>query len=105
MQSDISNLDFNQGAESIQLAKDKVNVRIKQRNGRKSITIIDNIPNNVPVDKILKMMRKNFHCSGCSHKNNDNSSIELSGDQRLLAKKMLIDVTEIGEENIVVHGY
>ena len=105
MQNDTSSLDLNTDAESIQLAKDKVNIRIKQRNGRKSTTTIENLPSNLPIDKIVKAMRKGFHCSGCFHKNEDSYSIELSGDQRQLAKKLLTDVTDIEEENIVVHGY
>lgn len=50
MQSD----DFDPVVNTIQLSKDKINIRIKQRNTKSSITIIENLSKNIPIDKILK---------------------------------------------------
>lgn len=83
----------------------KVHIRIKQRNGRQSSTTIEMLPQNLDFNKILKEMKKSFHCNGGIQNSDSGKIVQLFGDQRNIAKKFLIDNNIIVEQNIIVHGY
>ncbi|XWV26448.1 protein translation factor SUI1-like 2 [Tupanvirus soda lake] len=92
-------------ANSLAKTNDKVHIRIKQRNGKKSTTTVENLPKNLNIQTIAKKMRKTFHCNGAVQTNDDGSHIMLFGDQRLTAKNFLINNKIVEEANISVHGY
>ena len=83
----------------------KIHIRIKQRNGRKSITTIENLPLDVDLTDLSKKMKKTFHCISTVVKSDNEKILQLSGDQRIVAKKFLVD-NNIGTENsVITHGY
>lgn len=91
--------------KSISVINSKIHIRIKQRNGKKSNTFIENIPSDLDIEHIAKTMRKKFACNGCVHKDGFSSVIQLFGDQRVIAKKFLIENMIANEEDILIHGY
>lgn len=46
-----------------------VHIRIQQRNGRKTLTTVQGMPNDIDLEKLLKHFKKEFACSG--HINHD----------------------------------
>ena len=95
----------------------KVHVRTQQRNGRKCITTVAGLANDLDVKRICKAFKKNFNCSGAIRKiaedEGDNNfvgaangdAIQLSGDQRNNVRMFLVDNEICRPEDIVVHGY
>ncbi len=84
----------------------KVHLRIRQRNSRKSYTIIENLPDNVNLSDLARDMRKKLSCN--SFVKSDEiigKYIQLFGDQRVAVKKILIDANIVHESDIIIHGY
>jgi len=87
----------------------KINIRIQQRNGKKSITTIQGLDEDLDQKRICKAMRKQFSCNGNLEVSETYGTIiQLQGDQRELAKEWLI-AQEIltqaeADERIVIHG-
>ena len=66
----------------------KVHIRVQQRNGRKCITLIEGLAEDLDVKRICKAFKKNFSCNGAITKDADNGEIiQLSGDQRTNTKE------------------
>jgi translation initiation factor 1 len=42
----------------------KIHVRVQQRNGRKSITTVQGLANDLDLKKIAKALKKTFQCNG-----------------------------------------
>ena len=84
----------------------KVHIRSQQRNGKKSITIIQGLDEELDEKKILKYFKKTFKCNGCISDDNEYGKIiQLSGDQKENIKQFFIEQNIYTEDNIVVHGY
>ena len=94
-------------SQELDTKKNCIHLHIKQRNGRKSITFVENIElinkSNQPnfMDKIKQVFSKKFNCSVCIKEDN---ILQLQGDQRNNIKDYLIDNKFIKEDYIVVHG-
>ena len=60
-----------------------VTIRVQQRNGKKCITIITGIAEDLDLDKILKYLKKTYSCNGsiCNDEK-FGEIITLSGDQK-----------------------
>ena len=86
---------------SITSAGQKIHIRIKQRNGRKSTTTVEGLV-NVKMQLIVQEMKNKFHCNGSLQ---SDGNIMLFGDQRKQAKQYLVENSIATESNIVVHGY
>jgi translation initiation factor 1 len=92
-----------------------VHIRIQQRNGRKSITIIENLDKyndgELNITNISKFLRKKFKCSSSIHKTKDEDdvviqeTIQMSGDNREEIKKFLINGNICDEKYIKIHGF
>lgn len=115
----MDDLIFNPTGFDLGLGEEKkeeviVHLRKQQRNGKKSITIIENLDkyNNGQLDlnKIVKYFKKNFHCRGTIEKEEDNDgnvikqTITTSGDNRKEIKQFLIASNICDENHIKVHG-
>jgi translation initiation factor 1 len=87
-------------------AEEKVHVRVQQRNGRKCITTVAGLANDLDVKRICKAFKKNFSCNG-SVENDEEAGevVQLSGDQRTNVKSFLVDQEICFGENIVLHGF
>jgi translation initiation factor 1 len=85
---------------------DKVHVRVQQRNGRKCITTVAGLAEDLDVKRICKAFKKNFSCNGAVQKDEDvGEVIQLSGDQRTNVKSFLVDQEICHADTIVLHGF
>jgi translation initiation factor 1 len=91
------------------LAKNKYHIRVQQRNGRKCITTLDGLEDDLDLKRICKAMRSAFSCNGTVTQKDDGSEvIQLQGDQRETIKQWLLEQEIIQKneaERIVVHGF
>jgi len=93
-----------------QKAVAKINIRIQQRNGKKSITTIQGLDADLDEKRICKAMRKEFNCNGSIDEDKEYGVIiQLQGDQRALVKEWLIAqgiLTKAeADERLIVHGF
>ncbi len=85
---------------------DKVHVRVQQRNGRKCITTVAGLANDLDIKRICKAFKKNFSCNGAVQKDEDsNEVIQLSGDQRTNVMEFLVDQEICHKTEVVLHGF
>ena len=94
----------------IEITKSKIHIRIQQRNGKKSITTIEGLENDLDLKRICKSMRKTFNCNGnvTLMKDSEQEIIQLQGDQRENAKNWLIDQEIVSKSDLarlVIHGF
>ncbi len=93
-----------------EIIKSKIHVRIQQRNGKKCITTIEGLEDDLDLKRICKSMRKTFNCNGnvTDKPNSDEEIIQLQGDQRENVKLWLIDQEIVSKSDlarIVIHGF
>jgi len=87
-------------------AEEKVHVRVQQRNGRKCITTVAGLADDLDIKRICKAFKKNFSCNGAVQKDEEvGEVIQLSGDQRTNVKEFLVDQEICHAENVVLHGF
>ncbi|TMW55920.1 hypothetical protein Poli38472_008568 [Pythium oligandrum] len=88
------------------LGRGKVHVRVQQRNGRKSLTTVQGLADDLDIKRILKAFKKNFSCNGAIVKDDELGEIlQLSGDQRANIKEFLVDQEICSDAQIVLHGF
>ena len=64
--------------------EEKVHVRVQQRNGRKCITTVAGLADDLDIKRICKAFKKNFSCNGAVQNDLEvGEVIQLSGDQRV----------------------
>mmetsp|Transcript_20114 Transcript_20114/g.57080 ORF Transcript_20114/g.57080 Transcript_20114/m.57080 type:complete len:110 (+) Transcript_20114:141-470(+) len=86
--------------------EEKVHVRIQQRSGRKCITTVAGLADDLDIKRICKAFKKNFSCNGAVQKDEEvGEVIQLSGDQRTNVKDFLVDQEICHKESIVLHGF
>jgi translation initiation factor 1 len=95
------------GDQSSQTQANKVHVRVQQRSGRKCITTVAGLPDDLDVKRIMKACKKNFNCNGAIVKDKETATdvIQLSGDQRTIIKQFLEDQEICGQDEVVLHGF
>jgi translation initiation factor 1 len=87
----------------------KIHVRAQQM-GRKWITLIENMDDDLDLKRIARAMKGEFHCSAAVAKDEDSGGeyIKLSGDQKTLVREWLIREEILTEkeaaERLVIHG-
>lgn len=82
----------------------EIHIRIKQRNGRKCITIIENLNDlKADLEQLSKHFKKTFNCRSTVIK--PENTIELAGDHRESIKNFLINEKLVTTEQIKIHGY
>jgi len=85
----------------------KVHIRVVQRSGRKRITTIEHLDDDLDIAKICKALRKILACNGSVTTTGDGESvIHLQGDKREAVKKFLLDmeIYDAKDDRIMVHG-
>ncbi|AAS51525.1 translation initiation factor eIF1 Ecym_1113 [Eremothecium cymbalariae DBVPG len=83
-----------------------IHIRIQQRNGRKTLTTVQGIPEEYDLKRILKVLRKDFGCNGNMVKDDEMGEIiQLQGDQRAKVCEFLITQLAIPKKNIKIHGF
>ena len=84
----------------------KVHVRVQQRNGRKCITTIQGLADDLDIKRICKAFKKNFQCNGAVTKASEMGEIiQLSGDQRTNVNSFLVDQEICLKSQVVIHGF
>jgi translation initiation factor 1 len=92
----------------------QIDIRIQQRNGRKSITTISGLDVRLDFERLLKEFKKRWGCNGVVHevKETDESKkeivvevhIQLQGDQREHVRDFLISEKLCKGDNIRIAG-
>lgn len=83
-----------------------IHIRIQQRNGRKTLTTVQGVPNEYDLKKILKVLKKDFACNGNIVKDDDlGEVIQLQGDQRTKVSEFLTTQLQLPKKNIKIHGF
>jgi translation initiation factor 1 len=90
--------------------RSKIHIRVQQRNGRKCITTVQGLDDDLDLKRICKAMKKSFNCNGSIDEDEDMGEvIQLQGDQRHNVREWLIDqevVTKMeADDRIVIHGF
>ena len=88
-------------------AKNYVHLRVVQRNGRKRVTIIEGLEDDLDLKRIAQALQKAFKCGGHVVDDPDHGLvIQLTGDQRLKVRDFLLEEGIVASKNhIKVHGY
>eukprot|EP00741_Cyanophora_paradoxa_P013905 tig00020723_g13423.t1 len=83
-----------------------VHIRIQQRAGKKSITTVQGLPEELDFKLVLKAFKKQFNCNGTVVEDEELGEVlQLSGDQRENIARFLIDEEICEKANIKVHGF
>lgn len=82
-----------------------VHIRLQQRSGRKSLTIVQGLSEKLDLEKINKNLKKEFCCNGCIIENlNLGKIIQLQGDQRENTIKFFLEEKILIKKIIKLHG-
>lgn len=90
--------------EELSFNKNRIHIRLTQRNGRKSLTTVEGLPGNY-AENLLKQSRKLFSCGGKLIKTENGLILSLQGDHRQNLYKLLISEGLYNKDEIFVHGY
>lgn len=83
----------------------KIHIRVQQRNGRKCITTVQGLADDLDIVKIAKALKKTFKCNGSVLVDPELGEIlQLSGDQRTNIREFFVDQEVCHEDQIVIHG-
>lgn len=84
----------------------KVHIFLRQRNGKKSITTIEGLNENIDLTYMVKYFKKTFCCGGeiINHETRG-KIISLQGDQRDNIYRFLIKEKICDKEHIIIHGF
>lgn len=81
-------------------------IRIQQRNGRKTLTTIQGLPSQFDKKRLLKIFKKDFACNGTLVEDEElGSVIQLQGDQRNKVSQLLMTEGGIDKGQIKIHGF
>ena len=86
-------------------AKEKIHIRVQQRNGRKCITTIQGLADDLDIKRITRAIKKTYQCNGSVNVDEDHGEIaQFSGDQRSNCSKFLVEQEICHMDQIVIHG-
>lgn len=84
---------------------EEVHIRIQQRNGRKSLTIVQGLPKNLNMKKVLQYFKKAFCCNGTIVTDETHGNIlQLTGDQRKVVSEFLVEQKICPKDKVKIHG-
>lgn len=85
--------------------KKYVTIRVQQRNGKKCLTIITGIAEDLDTDKILKYLKKKYSCNGyITDDEKFGEVITLSGDQKENVYNFFIKEEIYKKDCIIIKG-
>jgi translation initiation factor 1 len=91
------------------ISQQKIHIRVQQRNGKKSITTIEGLAEDLDLKRICKDMRQKFNCNGNVIEDKDRGEvIQLQGDQRDNVKQWILTeqiISKAEQDLIVMHGF
>lgn len=103
---DLNNLNNNQidFGDHEEFNKQKIHIRKTQRNGRKCMTTVEGLADELDLKKITRALKKIFKCNGAIVKDTDeNEIIQLSGDQRENIKEFLVSEEIEKNDDVIIH--
>ena len=96
--------DFDLGTK-VGNAPSFIDIRSQQRNGRKCLTIVQGIPTQFSLNKMLRYLKKSFSCNGSIVVDEEYGAIlQLQGDRRKEIAEFLYHEGIAEKDHIRVHG-
>jgi translation initiation factor 1 len=102
--------DFNKATDVFDAAKNtgKIHIRVQQM-GRRWITTIEGLDDDLDLKRIARGMKKSFHCSvKITATKDEDEVIQLQGDQREFLKEWLVTnevmTNKEFDERVMIHG-
>lgn len=93
------------GEDSGAQATGYIHIRNQQRNGKKSVTTIQGVPEKFHHKKILKAFKKNLNCNGAVVEDEEHGIIiQIQGDKRQDCADFLIHEGIAEKSHVKVHG-
>lgn len=84
----------------------RVHIRVQQRNGRKCVTTVQGLADDLDLKKILKYVKKMFNTNGTVVKGDEMGDvIQLQGDQRKNIYRFLTEFNIVPKTQITEHGF
>lgn len=84
---------------------DLIHIRVQQRNGRKCITTVQGLHQDLDLKKILKALKKQECCNGTVVEDEEMGAVlQLQGDQRDSVAKFLTEMEIVEAAKIKKHG-
>jgi translation initiation factor 1 len=84
----------------------QLDIRMRQRSGRKSVTIIHGLPKEYDHKRVLKVFKKEFACNGSIDEDEEfGEVIQLQGDHRVKTRDLLLEEGICQKDDIQVHGF
>lgn len=81
-----------------------IHIRTQQRNGKKSLTIVQGLPKKLNLKKVLSYFKKQFCCNGCIVEQDEEQVLQITGDQRQNVADFLINEKIAPKAMIKIHG-
>ncbi|XP_047411706.1 eukaryotic translation initiation factor 1-like [Sciurus carolinensis] len=86
-------------------SEDYIHIRIQQRNGRKTITTVQEIPDDYDKKKLVTPFKKKFACSGTATEHPDCGEVlQLQGDWCKNICQFLVEAGLVKDSQWEVHG-
>ena len=86
--------------------KAKVQVRMKQRNGKKSVTTVEGMHPQLDYPRLLRAMKRQFQCNGSIQEDKKGDKVlQFSGDQRANVRDFILSEEMYTSGEIILHGY
>eukprot|EP00743_Colponemidia_sp_Colp-15_P000992 GILK01001096.1.p1 GENE.GILK01001096.1~~GILK01001096.1.p1 ORF type:complete len:120 (-),score=20.42 GILK01001096.1:167-493(-) len=83
-----------------------IHIRSQQRNGKKSLTTIQGLAEELDYKKLLRAFKKSFNCNGTIVEDEElGHVIQLQGDQRKNVADFLIAEGIVDKNNVKIHGF
>ena len=83
-----------------------IHIRIQQRNGRKTLTTVQGLPQELDFKRIIRAFKKSFACNGTLVEDEElGRVIQLQGDQRQKIAAFLIDEGICSKNSVKIHGF
>ncbi|KAJ2725631.1 Eukaryotic translation initiation factor eIF-1 [Coemansia sp. Benny D115] len=104
--TDPSGNAFDDAVEEDDIADMMIHIRVRQRNGKKTVTTMEGLPDQFDFKRILKYLKKTFACMGTVVEDEEHGTIiQLAGDQRQGLNQFLIEEGIAKSDNIKLHGF
>ena len=82
------------------LFNNKIHIYVKQRTIRSYITTIKGIPQEIKLEKLLKLLKTKFNCNG----NIKDGAIQIQGKYNMMLVEYLDTLKIASKEDIILHG-
>lgn len=97
----LSEFDTNQDLFSTS----KVTISVEKRNGKKCLTNVINMADDLDLPKILSYLKKTYSCNGSIIKDEKHGEVmTFTGDQKENIYKFLIEEKIYNKEDIIIKG-